>query len=193
MTSKTDILFVGSSHFGSHHGFKGPLVRSNSHPKIGQARVISLSGGFLDKIKIRLVKEQALFLHNNTPLLIVLMMSCNFLRKFPNQVEEIYQTHCDLLSDLWAFNNIKVILCGCIPSPRTHYYTQEPFNTLDRMFESLAAAQSPKIRFFNTAELFTRGVSHKLRHDLYKDNLHLNKLGSSILVGRLHEFIVNIF
>ena len=52
MSPKTDLLFIGSSHFNSQHNFGGKLLKTNSHTNIGQVKIISLPGRYLGTAEI---------------------------------------------------------------------------------------------------------------------------------------------
>jgi hypothetical protein len=86
MSPKTDLLFIGSSHFNNYHNFEGKLLETNSHPKIGQTKVISWPGKYLGNKEISAIIDHV-SCYNGDKLLVVLMISCNFLRKYPENIK----------------------------------------------------------------------------------------------------------
>ncbi len=189
MSSKTDLLFFGSSHFNSRHNFGGKLLQTNSNPNIGQIKIISYPGKYLGKAEIESIIDHILC-YKGSKLMIILMLSCNFLRKYPEKIKEIFENHCELIEKLKPFSFVKILLCGSIPSPRTVSFTEKPFQELDSKFQILAGTLGTKALFFDTAKLFTN-INGTLRLELFKDGLHLNREGADILNTHLHDFITD--
>ena len=188
MNPNSDLLFIGSSHFNKFHFFGGKLLKTNSHTKIGQVKIISLPGRYLGTAEIELIIDH-ISCYKGSKLLIILMLSCNFLRKYPENIKEIFENHCELIEKLKAFDCVKILLCGSLPCPRTISFTKRPFRELDSKFQSLAGTLETKALFFDTARLFTN-INGTLKVELFEDGLHLNKNGADILITKLHEFII---
>jgi hypothetical protein len=58
MNPKSDLLFIGSSHFSSYHYFGGEKLKTNFHFKIGQIKFISLPGKYLGGKEISTINDQ---------------------------------------------------------------------------------------------------------------------------------------
>ena len=188
-----NIFYAGSSHFSQYRNFVGETMRSNYHPRVNKVLTMFGSGAYLEDIFTKKIMDTITEFPTNQTLVIVVMLSCNWVRARPTDVDFIYQAHCTLLDLLGPLNHTRLLIAGLLPCPRTHWYTRAPFQDLDARFSALASIQGPKVKFFNTAQFFTKQGSRdkgQIKNYLFGDRLHLNEAGGDVLTRELHLFIL---
>ena len=190
---ETDVLLLGSSHFARRHHFhENFMEQARTSEHVGVVEISSTSGGHLTSLHLnrvsRFVKDRPPY----HPIVIMVMLACNAIRKKPNDLIPLIKIHMDLITLLRPHKNVLLVLCGVLPCPRTHKWTAVPFNAMDTVFQGLAAAYAPNVTFLSVSRHFMT-INSDVKKHLFKDGLHLNHVGADILVTEmvkcLHQFV----
>ena len=185
--ARTRVLMLGSSHFSEHHHFKNLFKYvAGLHPRVRSVAVRAASGGSLDHTTLDSMHD---FITSNPParpLLIMVMLACNFIRSHPTELPVIISRHEDLIKQAGKYPNVQVVLCGLIPCPRTDHWTREPFRQMNKALKQLANDHL-NVCYFNTPYLF---VSNEIIiRNYFSDGLHLNYYGATMLCYHIRTFL----
>ena len=186
--NETAVYLAGSSHFAERHHFKTTFI--HHHPQSSRIKSIdvqSVSGGYLNNNWLTHMDH---FVQTHPPsqqILFVVMLACNAVRRSPHNIDPILAMHAKLV-DKFKYNvNVRFVMCGLIPSPRSNLKTRAAFTQVDAAFEQIATSNPGRVRYFPTAHLFIK--QRQINYNLFSDGLHLNPEGASKLIFELHTFI----
>ena len=197
MNAKLNIMYVGSSHFSPRRHFGNHLQGPYWSPRIGKMLTLFGIGSYLEKKFMKqIMHEIREHFPKDCTLIVAVMLSCNWLRSHPEDLDSIYQAHVTLISKLWDLTHVRLVICGNLPCPKTHHYTKIPFRRLDGMLRKLQESHTPKMKFFDTAPFFMENEhrkNEKIKHYLFEDRLHLNNAGADLLSRELNHFILEQF
>ena len=184
---KTELLFLGSSHFSQRRKFKTLLQDVRMPLSITNVRISSCPGGFLNQKVINLAHDHVRKSYPYTQVLIVIMLACNGIRHDPknNNMEAM---HKKLVKTLGVYETVRFVFCGCIPSPFKLQDYGSGYMSFNKFAFNFHKENKDKVYFFDTADLFygKKGLKQFL-FDL--DGVHLNREGAHLLVMTLHTFI----
>ena len=113
---KTELLFLGSSHFSQRRKFKSLLQDVKMPLSITNVRISSRPGGFLNQKVINLAHDHVRKVYPYTQVLIVVMLACNGIRH-DHKNNNMEAMHKKLVKTLGAYETVRFVFCGCIPSP----------------------------------------------------------------------------
>ena len=186
--NETKIYMAGSSHFAERHHFMTPFINyQHQSPRIKDIQVHSISGGYLDQSWIKDMKRFVRSQKRDQQILFVVMLACNAVRRDPTDIKPILRAHDQMIIAFRHRWNVRIILCGTIPSPRSDPRTRIPFTRLNESFQDLASESPRSVRYFPTAPLFMK--DGQIDSSLFSDRLHLTVRGAHKLIVALHEFI----
>ena len=103
--------------------------------------------------------------------------------------EDILADFVEVVDRLTAIPYCRVVLTSLVPSFGRYEETKEEFNRLNNYLRVLCN-NNPKATFCNfTRRLYQDGI---LDGGLYRDNVHLNFLGSKTMAESIYAHLVNL-
>ena len=121
------------------------------------------------------------------PQWVILNFGDNDLRE-KRRVEDIVAEFAEVVDRLTAIPYCRVVLTSLVPSYARYEETKHDFKSLNDHLKVLANA-SPKVTFCDfTRCLFQDGI---LDGNLYRDNVHLNYVGSKTMAESIFAHLIN--
>ena len=184
----TEVLILGSKQILKQIQFQESITNifsNNMH--VHKVELASIIDNSFDQSCVSHINQFLAPRPQDQPLIVMVMLDYDLIKGRSNDPFPIIHTYVNTVSLLDTHERAQIVFCNPIPRPQTYGWTKNPSQIIDKVLKEIALACPNKIKFFDIAQTFTDDNEVKLK--FYRDGIHLNPQGISVLADRLMHFL----